>query len=372
MKRLKIYPKTFVYTLGLLLFIVLVAHALLYFLTPQVPLELSNSPEAGDMALTGKFNLTPYIKQMILRVLPISLGCCILISVLCSLLFSKQITVPVKQISAATERMARMDKTAACELHTKDEIGVLAGNINCLYQNLLSAIENLEIEKQRVREIEQSKVDFMRAASHELKTPLTALNATLENMILGIGKYQNVDVYLPECKDMAERLSEMIQEILETSKLGVPLIREAPVKADLSSLLAQLCEPYEQIAKARKILFKQDLSGGFSAELPPQRFGKAVSNVLANAVAYTEAGKTISVYFDGSSLVIENECTPIPSEALRHIFEPFYRPDYARNHDDGGNGLGLYIVDTLLKAMGLSYSFLPMGPPTGMRFVIHL
>lgn len=103
----------------------------------------------------------------------------------------------------------------------------------------------------------------MRAASHELKTPLTALNATLENMILGIGKYQNVDVYLPECKDMAERLSEMIQEILETSKLGVPLIREAPVKADLSSLLAQLCEPYEQIAKARKILFKQDLSGDF-------------------------------------------------------------------------------------------------------------
>ena len=358
MKRLKIYPKTFVYTLGLLLFIVLVAHALLYFLTPQVPLELSNSPEAGDMALTGKFNLTPYITQMILRVLPISLGCCIL--------------VPVKQISAATERMARMDKTAACELHTKDEIGVLAGNINCLYQNLLSAIGNLEAEKQRVREIEQSKVDFMRAASHELKTPLTALNATLENMILGIGKYQNVDVYLPECKDMAERLSEMIQEILETSKLGVPLIREAPVKADLSSLLAQLCEPYEQIAKARKILFKQDLSGGFSAELPPQRFGKAVSNVLANAVAYTEAGKTISVYFDGSSLVIENECTPIPSEALRHIFEPFYRPDYARNHDDGGNGLGLYIVDTLLKAMGLSYSFRPMGPPPGMRFVIHL
>lgn len=235
MKRLKIYPKTFFYTLGLLLFIVLVAHALLCFLTPQVPLELSASPGHDDLQFIGKFNLTPYITQMIQKVLPISLLCCVLISVLCSLLFSRQITVPVKQISAVAERMARMDKTAACELHTKDEIGMLADNINGLYQNLLATIEKLEIEKQRVREMEQSKVDFMRAASHELKTPLTALNATLENMILGIGKYRNVDVYLPQCKEMTERLAEMIQEILEASKLGDPAKSEAPVKTDLSS-----------------------------------------------------------------------------------------------------------------------------------------
>ena len=358
--------------MGLLLFIVLVAHALLYFLTPQVPLELSTSPDPGDMMLTGKFNLTPYITQMIQRVLPISLFCCVVISVLCSLLFSRQITVPVKQISAVTERMAQMDKTAACELHMKDEIGVLADNINGLYQNLLATIENLEIEKRRVREMEQSKMDFMRAASHELKTPITALNATLENMILGIGKYRDFDVYLPECKEMTERLAEMIRDILETSKLGSPLIHETPVETDLPSLLTPLCEPYEQIARARGTIFNLDLSGGFSVQLPPQTFGKAVSNVLANAVAYTEAGKTISVYFNHSALVVENECTPIPAESLRHVFEPFYRPDYARNRDDGGNGLGLYIVDTLLKAMHLSYSFCPIEQPPGMRFEIYL
>lgn len=372
MKRLKIYPKTFFYTLGLLLFIVLVAHALLYFLTPQVPLELTPGPGQGDIPLLWKFNLTPYITQMIQKVLPMSLGCCVLISVLCSLLFSKQITVPVKQISAVTERMAQMDKTAACELHTKDEIGMLADNINGLYQNLLAAIEKLEIEKQRVRDMEQSKVDFMRAASHELKTPLTALNATLENMILGIGKYRNIDVYLPQCKEMTERLAEMIQEVLEASKLSSPIKSEAPVKTDLPSLLSRICEPYEQIAKARGTIFKRDFSGGFSVELPPRMFSKAVSNILANAVSYTEAGKTISVYFNGSGLVVENECAPIPSEALRHVFEPFYRPDYARCQDDGGNGLGLYLVDTLLKAMHLSYSFRPMEQPPGMRFAIHL
>ena len=371
MKRLKIYPKTFFYKLGLLLFIVLAAHALLYFLTPQVPLDFSTRLDQGGSLLTTKLNLTPYITQMILKVLPISLICCVLLSVLCSLLFSRQITVPVKQISAVTERMARMDKTAVCEIHAKDEIGVLADNINGLYQNLLATIDNLEIEKQRVREMEQSKVDFMRAASHELKTPLTALNAVLENMILGIGKYRNHEVYLPECKQMAEHLAEMIREILEASKLRSPLKNENPVKTDLSKLLSSLCEPYELIAKAHGVAFQLDLSNGLSAELPPRMFSKAISNILANAVAYTKPGKTISLYFDNCALIIENECIPLSDETLKHVFEPFYRCDYARSRDDGGNGLGLYLVDTLLKAMDISYSFAPMEQPSGMRFAIH-
>lgn len=372
MKHLKLYPKTFFYTLGLMLFIVLVAHGLLYFLTPQVSLDISPGPGSSDLMVTSKFNLTPYITQMIQKVLPISLLCCVIVSVLCSLLFSRQITVPVKQISAMTERMAQMDKTAVCEVHAQDEIGVLAGNINSLYQNLLSAIETLEIEKQRVREMEQSKVDFMRAASHELKTPLTALNATLENMILGVGKYREVETYLPECKEMAEQLSGMIQEILEASRAGGSQKNEAPVQIDLPGLLAALCEPYKQISEAHGVIFHIDLSGGFTAWLPPKQFGKAVSNILANAVAYTNPGKTVSIYFDGSALIIENECTPIPADALQHLFEPFYRPDYARNREDGGNGLGLYIVDMLLGAMGLSYSFRPMEQPPGMRFIIHI
>ena len=348
------------------------AHALLYFLTPQVPLELSADTSHAETMLTGSINLTPYIKQMILKVLPISLGCCILVSILCSILFSKQITVPVKHISAVTERMARMDKTAVCEIHAQDEIGVLADNINDLYQNLLTAIESLEMEKQRVQEAERSRVEFLRAASHELKTPLTALNAVLENMILGIGKYRDYETYLPECKEMTEQLSDMVREILETSKLGSPMKSEALAETDLSLFLLPLCEPYEQIAKARGLIFRLDLSAGFCAVLPQRMFGKAVSNILANAVAYTKEGGTISLCFRKSDLIIENECMPIPAEALPHVFEPFYRPDYARNREGGGNGLGLYIVDTLLKEMELPYSFQPMEQPTGMRFVISL
>ena len=252
------------------------------------------------------------------------------------------------------------------------QIGRLADNINDLYQSLLSTIESLEIEKQRVNESEKSKVDFLRAASHELKTPVTALNAILENMILGIGKYKDYDAYLPECKEITEHLAEMIHDILEASKADISAKSEAAASVDLSELLSSLCEPYGLIAKTRGITFSMDLSNGFSSVLPPRMFEKAISNIIANAVAYTETGKTISVYFDENHIMIENECVPIPTESLRHIFEPFYRPDFDRNRCEGGNGLGLYITDTFLKTMGIPYSFCPMEEPQGMRFTISL
>ena len=75
---------------------------------------------------------------------------------------------------------------------------------------------------------------------------------------------------------------------------------------------------------------------------------------------------------DECGLVIENECTPIPDSEIRRLFEPFYRPDFSRSRENGGNGLGLYIVDTLLASMGISYSFVPMKSPQGMCFTIQL
>ncbi|WP_366945852.1 HAMP domain-containing sensor histidine kinase [uncultured Oscillibacter sp.] len=241
--------------------------------------------------------------------MPISLSCSLLISVVCSLLFSKAIADPIKKISTSTERMMKLDHGANCPIHTRDEIGTLAQNVNGLYSNLLSTIEHLEREKDAVRDMERAKVDFLRVASHELKAPVTALNATLENMILGVGKYQDYATYLPECKEMVEQLSGMIHEILETSKLN--LTAEPPKQVDVSELLAELCEPYQLIAAAHQIMFSLDLPEKFSAVLPAGPFSKAVSNVLANAVAYTEAGKSVSVYMDKNRLIIENECDPI-------------------------------------------------------------
>ena len=271
---------------------------------PVIVAATKGDPDAMKIVLQEQF-----VTEAVEKTMPISLSCSLLISVVCSLLFSKAIADPIKKISTSTERMMKLDHGANCPIHTRDEIGTLAQNVNGLYSNLLSTIEHLEREKDAVRDMERAKVDFLRAASHELKTPVTALNATLENMILGVGKYQDYATYLPECKEMVEQLSGMIHEILETSKLN--LTAEPPKQVDVSELLAELCEPYQLIAAAHQIMFSLDLPEKFSAVLPAGPFSKAVSNVLANAVAYTEAGKSVSVYMDKNRLIIENECDPI-------------------------------------------------------------
>lgn len=369
MKRLKLFPKIFLYTLGIMLFVVAVTHGLIYLLAPRMQFEVSGSKEVVDNIVVS-VNQAKFVAEAVKKALPISLSCSLLISVVCSLLFSKAIADPIKRISATTEQMMKLDRTVSCPVQTKDEIGALAQNVNDLYSNLLSTIEHLEREKDAVRDMEQSKVDFLRAASHELKTPVTALNATLENMILGVGKYQDYATYLPECKEIVEQLSGMIHEILETSKLNT--VTEPAKAVDVSDLVAELCEPYQLIAAAHQISFSIDLPEQFPVTLPTGPFSKAVSNVLANAVAYTAPGKAVFVYMDGRSLVIENECEPIPDSEIRRLFEPFYRPDFSRSRESGGNGLGLYIVDTLLTSMNISYAFAPMKSPAGMRFTIQL
>lgn len=365
MNRLTLFPKIFLYTMSILLLVIAVTHGLIYLLAPRLQLAL-NTPD--DLVVS--IRQEQFVADAVAKALPVSFGCSLLISIVSSLLFSRAIAGPIRKISASTEQMMKLDHGAACTVHTKDEIGLLAQNVNRLYSNLLSTIEHLEREKDAVRNMERAKIDFLRAASHELKTPVTALNAALENMILGVGKYQDYAARLPECKEMVEQLSGMIHEILETSRLD--LTAEPPAPVDLSELLAELCEPCQLIAAAHQIIFSLDLPKHYHAVLPVRRFCKAVSNVLANAVAYTEAGKTVSVYISRGSLVIENECDPVPDHEIHRLFEPFYRPDFSRSRESGGNGLGLYIVDTLLNSMNISYSFASMKMPEGMRFTIPI
>ena len=369
MKRLKLFPKIFLYTMSIMLFVVVVTHGLIYLSAPRMHIEVTTSDTVPE-TISANIDYVNIIAGAVRSVLPITLTCSFLVSMVCALLFTKTITDPIKRVSDSTEQMMKLQRGVNCSVNTEDEIGVLAQNIIDLYSNLLSTIEHLEQEKDRVSEMERARVDFMRAASHELKTPVTALNATLENMILGVGKYQDYDARLPECKEIVEQLSAMIHDILETSKLNV--ISEPAKAVDVSELLAKLCEPYQMIAAAHHISFSLDLSKTFSAVLPVGSFSKAVSNILANAVAYTQAGKAVSVYLDGRSLIIENECAPIPDNEISRLFEPFYRPDYSRSRDNGGNGLGLHIVKTLLTSMNISYSFLPMKSPPGMCFTIRL
>ena len=306
-------------------------------------------------------------RDVILKILPYSIFISLLIALIASYIYARKITTPIKEICDVTKKMENLNKEAFCKVETEDEIGILAANVNSLYENLLDTIVSLEEEIKNVSESEKIKVDFLRSASHELKTPLMSINIMIENMLYDIGKYKNHYIYLEKCKDIVSELSKMVQEILDTSKLNIINNKNESV-LDLGSLVQKNIEQYKLIAKSKKINIKMNLKESFNIKVDEKLFTKAISNIISNAVNYTDEGKEIRIYIKDKKLIIENDCKPISDEHLAHIFEAFYRVDFDRNKSSGGNGLGLYIVEQILRMYNLSFSFKSIS--TGMRFEI--
>ena len=211
----------------------------------KIKISLSQNPQGGtDFFYVERIlpNENGYVKATVSRqqiedavstvivILPITAFLCTLISILSALVYSHMLTKPIKQISSATKQMQELTSDIHCEIHTHDEIEILADNVNGLYDNLLKTIHDLEQEIHKVGEMEVQKTNLLRSASHELKTPVTAVNVMLENMILNVGKYKDHSVYLPKCKILMEQLAAMIREILDVSKFGKPQDGEPPYK----------------------------------------------------------------------------------------------------------------------------------------------
>lgn len=320
-------------------------------------------------------------KEAVIVFLPFTLLLSLLLAAIFALLYSRTIAMPLSEISDMTARMKALDPSAACRVETQDEIGELSENVNALYQSLLTTIDDLQKENARVSEAETAKVDFLRAASHELKTPVTALQGMLDNMIMGIGRYRDWETYLPVCRDMVQKFGVMIQEILDASKLNFSFEQESAEEVSMRTFMESALSPYSLIAKSKGIQIETDFSADFLVSFPTNAMEKALSNILSNTVKYTKPFGKVSVYFNNRTVVIENECEPIPPKVLPHIFEPFYRPDFSRSRSlnsenpDGGNGLGLYITAKILNTLSYRFSFEPFDDSSGqgssgMRFSI--
>lgn len=343
------------------------------YYSPSQTIKAQRSFMMGNESgtLTVSMTLAPVDEavNVIVSLLPVSIILCIVIAIAFSLLYARAITRPIKSISNVTRYMTLLKRDAHCIIKSKDEFGELASNVNGLYTNLLSTIDSLETELMKVTAAEKAKTDFLRAASHELKTPVTAVSVILDNMIYGVGKYNNHEEWLPKCKELVDCLTDKLRDILDASRLEDS--SEPCVTESLETLCSKVLEPYIVIARARGLKLYIDWSGSFPVTVPPKQLGKALSNIFSNAVLYTAPGDKLSVYCRDNSLIVENECVPIPEDQLKRLYEPFYRPDISRSRDTGGNGLGLYIVETILRRLGLEYRFEPMASNEGMRFTIY-
>ncbi len=346
--------------------------------------------EAGTLTVSMTLAPVREAAAVIVSLLPLSLLLCIAIAVVFSLLYARAITRPIKAISGVTRQMTLLEPDARCTVRSKDEFGQLADDLNGLYRKLLCTIVSLEAELKKTEAAEKAKTDFLRAASHELKTPVTAISVIMDNMMLGIGKYKDHDQWLPKCKELTDTLSSKLHDILDASRQEDFFLQDSLCQAfpdpasshretasqpnaaiSIETICTEVLEPYLILARTRGLSVTTDWKESFPVTVPPKPLEKALSSLFSNAVLYAVPGGAVFVHCRERRLIIENECVPIPAEQIARLYEPFYRPDFSRSRETGGNGLGLYLVETILRRLGLEYCFEPMAEPEGMRFTIY-
>ena len=312
--------------------------------------------------LAAMYTLQPINEAngVILSLLPYVLLMNLVVAVAVAYLYSKMITKPILSISNAAEQMRDMEEEAESTVQSKDELGALSGNLNALYSTLCTHIESLREEAARVSALEQSKTHFLRAAGHELKTPIAALNGIVEGMIDDVGIYKDKERYLRESKGLIRSLALTVNEILDATRHDESNPNDEPFgEVSLREIAGEALANQQFQMQKKGLRADCDLREDCVVLTKEKAVRTALSNIISNAVKYANEQSTIAIRTedtnDGVRLVVENDCPPIPQEHLSRLFEPFYSVEYSRDKQKSGTGLGLYIVKKNLDALGLGY-----------------
>ena len=288
--------------------------------------------------------------------LPYTLLASFVLSLIASYLYARMISAPILEIKQMTKRMKRLDRTASLPIHSQDEIGVLKQQINDLYHHLLEVIDNLEQQKQENLKLEQMKVEFLRGASHELKTPLASLKIILENMRDKIGRYKDRDRYLSVSLDIVDEMNQIVLEILSLS--SVQELGGDKEWIQLDDVVNRILTQNQVLVETRSLSIENYLPAtSIFMNLPILKL--VLSNIISNAVKHSDKGGVIRIGLEneGTDFVIENTIVSKENTSTK-----------AQSKKEGG--LGLFVVKYLLEHEELSYRFEESS--TGRRFVMVL
>ncbi len=206
-----------------------------------------------------------------------------------------------------------------------------------------------------IHRVESVRRDFVANVSHELKTPIGALELLAETLASETDPADTQRLAESLVKE-AERLGQIVDDLLDLSLIE---IQESPRRepVPLSVVLEDALDRVRPVAKAAKITIELD-DGAPGAILACDRrqLVSAIANLLDNAVKYSEPGGGVCLaasVVDGKlAILVVDQGIGIPSRDLERIFERFYRVDYARSRATGGTGLGLAIVRHVVQAHG--------------------
>lgn len=323
---------------------------------------LGSAHNPGDPAMAAMEQATNAVFQAaMLQALLLSVGAATLVAVLVSLVLSTRIVTPVRQMLAASRRIAAGHYAERVPALGNDELTALAAEFNTMAGELEAA--------------ERRRVALIGDVAHELRTLVATIEGYTEGVLDGVVAPSEETWAL--IHDEVGRLKRLVSDLQALSRAEA---RQLP-------LHVVALAPGELIARAQARLAPQYAEKGVAllAEIPaglptvqadPDRILQVLVNLLGNALRATPSGGQVQVRagLERDALVIEVRDTGIgiAPEHLPHIFERFYRVDKARTRTLGGHGIGLTISKALIEAHGGRIWATSDGPGTGAGFTFSL
>lgn len=288
------------------------------------------------------------IRPVVFQSLPMIIAIALLLVLISSQVFSRLIIIPIIKLARHAEYMkeAKNLKLEPAVITGHDEISSLGESLNGLYQKIQESYQELEIKNQYLAEENKRQEVFLRASSHQLKTPITAALLLVQGMISEVGKYKDVKEYLPQVKQQLQSMQKIVEDILYLNHCSQNLQREPIILAEL----IDECISSYHIQIEEKSLHLMTEGQEPKLETDRELFKNILDNLLSNAIHFTPEGGRISISYDEHRLYIINYGVTIAEELLPHIFEPFVTSaNVIEQNSSGttgnkGHGLGLYVV----------------------------
>jgi heavy metal sensor kinase len=302
----------------------------------------------ADLQFLGELN------RLLLLAAAISLVACLLLGAY----LARRLTRPMEHMIRASNQIAAGDYGARIAPSSTTEIDALAHSVN----QLATSLEAQSTLRKRLTA----------DVAHELRTPLASLQSAVEAMLDGV--WDANEEHLTSCREEVLRLSRLVDELGMLSRYdGAPLSMEYEL-LELSELVRRVSAGLEPSFRQKGVLFQ--IEGGevwLSADRG--KLTQVLLNLLSNALKFTPEGGTITVSMNETeqtaAFTVSDTGDGIAPEDLPYIFERFYRADPSRSRATGGSGIGLSIVEAIVKAHGGTVSVSSV-PGEGSAFTVTL
>src|SRR4051812_48502485 len=207
----------------------------------------------------------------------------------------------------------------------------------------------------RIKQLENTRREFVANVSHELRTPLTLIKGFVETLLDGAKNNPDANErFLKTIDKHTDRLTFLIEDLLTISRLesGQVVLNQQPIQ--LRDFAQHILDDLQSRATERKVIFHNEIPENIEVLADADRLQQVLFNLIDNAIKYGRSEGSVWINArveDGMIEVCVRDNGPgIPPESVDRVFERFYRVDKARSREQGGTGLGLAIVKHIIQS----------------------